>query len=270
MALRPTSPPSSPNPLAPRPNAAADAKSEAQQDVFLREVDDALREDQLLDVWRNHGRTIAVVLGLALIGLAAWLWYGEREQSTAGKAGESLIVALDQVEAGRLDAGARALAPLGADGPDGARVAAQLMRAGIALEQGRKAEAARIYAAVAADDATPGPYRDLATIREVAVTFDTLPPERVIARLKPLAVPGNAFFGSAGELVGAAYLKQGRGELAGPLFAAIAKDRNVPESLRARTRQLAGLLGVDAVEDPERAASQSPVSAPGTGPALAP
>ena len=73
-----------------------------------------------------------------------------------------------------------------------------------------------------------------------------------------LAVPGNAWFGSAGELVGAAYLRQNRADLAGPLFAAIAKDKDVPESIRSRTQQLAGLLGVDAVTDPEVAAGIAP------------
>ena len=63
------------------------------------------------------------------------------------------------------------------------------------------------------------------------------------------ATPGNAWFGSAGEMVAMAYLKQGKENLAGPLFAAIAKDDEVPQSLRTRTRQLAGLLGYDAVED---------------------
>ena len=67
--------------------------------------------------------------------------------------------------------------------------------------------------------------------------------------MKPLAVPGNAYFGSAGELVAMAYLEQGEREQAGTLFAAIAKDEDVPQSLRARTRQMAGLLGVDAIED---------------------
>ena len=46
-----------------------------------------------------------------------------------------------------------------------------------------------------------------------------------------------------------AYLKQGKTNLAGPLFAAIAKDDDVPQTLRSRTRQLAGLLGYDAVEN---------------------
>ena len=234
--------------------------------MFLREVDDALREDQMLDVMRKHGWAIGLVLGAALLGFGGWLWYGEREQAAAGKAGEKFIVALDQVEANRLEAGAKALAPLAEDGPEGSRVAAQLMQAGIALEQGRKAEAARIYAAVAANGDAPAAYRDLARIREVAVRFDTIPPEQVIARLKPIAVPGNAFFGSAGELVGAAYMKQGKNELAGPLFAAIAKDPTVPDSLRARTRQLAGLLGVDAVVDVEATAQGTPPQSQGAAP----
>jgi len=89
----------------------------------------------------------------------------------------------------------------------------------------------------------------------------------VVARLKPLAVPGNAWFGSAGELVGAAYLKQGRPELAGPLFAQIAKDKTVPETLRARARQLAGVLGVDAIEDVGQALAQSPVAGAPAAPA---
>ena len=71
----------------------------------------------------------------------------------------------------------------------------------------------------------------------------------MIDRLKPLATPGNPWFGSAGELVAMAYLKQGKQDLAGPLFAAIAKDEDVPQTLRSRTRQMAGLLGYDAVVD---------------------
>ena len=80
-------------------------------------------------------------------------------------------------------------------------------------------------------------------------------PQQVVDRLKPLAVPGNPWFGSAGELVGMAYIKQGRTELAGPLFAAISRDKEAPASLRSRSRQLAGLLGVDAIDDPVKAAS---------------
>ena len=74
----------------------------------------------------------------------------------------------------------------------------------------------------------------------------------MVARLKPIAVPGNAYFGSAGELLGMAYLELGKPDEAGKLFAEIGKDEKVPGTLRARMRQLAGGLGFDAgIEDPE-------------------
>ncbi len=236
----------------------------------MREVDDALREDQFLDVWQRWGKIIVAVVLVGLAGLAGWLWYNESNKSVADEAGEKFIVALDQVEAGQLDAGAKALAPLSSEGPAGSRTAATMMRAGILAEQGKTGEAVKLFAGVAADEKAPTPFRDLATIREVALSFDTLPPEQVITRLKPLAVPGNAWFGSAGELVGAAYLKQNRPDLAGPLFAAIAKDEDVPQSIRGRTQQLAGLLGVDAVIDPSAAAGSSPVAQANQAPAPAP
>ena len=95
-------------------------------------------------------------------------------------------------------------------------------------------------------------------IRAVAATFDAMPPADVVTRLKPLAEPGKPWSASAGELVGMAYLKQNRPDLAGPLFAAIARDKQAPESLRTRSRQMAALLGVDAIDDVARAAGIPP------------
>lgn len=227
----------------------------------MREVDDALREDQFKDALTQYGRWIAVGVVLLLAALGGWLYWREHQADQAGEAGEKFTVALDQIEAGRLSQGYGDLEPLAKDGPAGARAAARLMQAGIALEQGNRAQAVKLFAEVAADGDAPRPYRDAALLREIATTFDTLPPATVITRLKPLATPGNAWFGSAGELVGAAYLKQGRNDLAGPLFAQIAKDETVPDTLRGRARQLAGLLGVDAIEDVSKVLADSPLAA---------
>jgi hypothetical protein len=73
------------------------------------------------------------------------------------------------------------------------------------------------------------------------------------------------WFGPAGELLALAYLKQGNKDLAGALFGAIAKDKDVPDTLKARARQMAGLLGFDAVDDIARApapAAGAPAAAP--------
>ncbi len=86
----------------------------------------------------------------------------------------------------------------------------------------------------------------LRLIRQTALEFDSLQPQQVITRLQPLTKPGNPWFGSAGEMTAIAHLKQGQRAQAGQLFAAIAKDTGVPDSMRERAVQLAGTLGVDA------------------------
>lgn len=236
MALTPTSPDNK------------DEKQAAQTNVLLREVDEALRQDEMADLFRRHGKTVAGVVVAGLLGLAGYLWWDNHDKEQQGKRGEQLVMALDSAGAGNFGAAEKNLKPLAEDsGASGA--AAKLTRAGIALTQNRPKDAQALFAEVAADGDAPQPFRDLATIREVAVGFDTMTPDQVVARLKPLAVPGNAWFGPAGELLGLAYLKQGKAELAGPLFAQISRDKEAPETLRRRAGQMAGLLGVDPIDD---------------------
>lgn len=247
------------------PAVTGGAPTGAPDEGFLREVDEALREQEMLDAARRYGKMVAAAIVAVLIALAAYLIWESRSTGAQGENGEQLTIALDQVETGKLDAAKASLAALASKGSGGSQAAARLTEAGVLIEQGKTAEAQKLFAAVAADSEAPQPYRDLATLREVALGFDTIPADEVVTRLKPLAVPGKAFFGSAGELLGFAYLKQNRADLAGPLFAAIARDKTLPASLQRRVRQMAGLLGVDAVDDVNeaaRSAADGPQAAP--------
>ncbi|MBO0749586.1 MAG: hypothetical protein J2O44_04015, partial [Porphyrobacter sp.] len=55
---------------------------------------------------------------------------------------------------------------------------------------------------------------------------------------------------------------QGKRELAGPLFASIAKDEDAPKSLRSRARQMAGTLGYDAVVDVDQVLAEQRANNP--------
>lgn len=256
MALRPQNPKSRPDKLAQR-----DA---AQRDVFMREVDDAVRQDEMLSLFQRYGKPVGVLILVVLLALAGYLWWDHSRKQAAGEVGEKFTLALDKLDARNLPAADKELTAVVNDGGAGSAAAARLLRAGIALEQNKQAEAAKLFAQVAADDSAPKPFRDLATVREVAARFDTLPPQQAVDRLKPLAVPGGPWFGSAGELLGIAYMKQNRNDLAGPLFAAISRDKETPDSIRRRTRQLAGLLGVDAIDDVAKAAAGDATVPPGS------
>lgn len=256
MALRPDRPQTRSDQLA----ARGDERGPAQGDAFLREVDDALREDQVFTALQRYGKPVGALIVAGLLGLAGWLWYDNHSNTLAGEQGEVLTKALDQLEARNLKGAAEEMAPLAKGAGDGYGATAKLLEAGILAEQGKADEAAKAFAAVASDSDAPQAYRDLAAIREVALTFDKIGPDKAIERLKPLAVPGNAWFASAGEIVGTAYLKQGKNDLAGALFAQIAKDKTAPDSLRRRARQMAGLLGVDAVEEPGETTLAAPAA----------
>jgi hypothetical protein len=218
-------------------------------ETFYREVDEELRRDQLIGYWQRYGKLAiaGIVLFIAAIGGVIW-WMNQRELK-AGERGETLISAFDDISASNRAAAQAKLDALAKSGVEGYRAASLLAQADMASDAGQTAKAAALFAQVANDGSLAQPYRDAATVRMTALQFDTLPPQQVIARLKPLAVAGAPWFGSAGEMVASAYVKLNRPQDAGQLFAAIAKDRKVPDSIRSRALQMAGSLGVDAIQD---------------------
>jgi len=215
----------------------------------MREVDEAVRQEELSGAAKRYGIPLAIVILLGLAGLGGYLWWEGEQHAKQEAAAVELTLAIDRLDAEQPDAALEKIAPLQESEFAGARVPAQLLEAGIAQQKGEKERAAELFGAVAADENAPQPMRDLATVRLVSLQYDEMKPADVVSRLKPLAVPGNAFFASAGEMVGMAYIEQGKNDLAGPLFAEISRDENAPDGLRARARQVAGLLGTDAIDD---------------------
>lgn len=221
------------------------AQTPTTNEAFLREVDEELRRDQAQRLWRRWGRIAVAALVVALLTLGGWLWWRSADAASAGVEGEKLSVALADLAANKPNGAKTKLTPLATSSVDGYRIAAKLALADIKLGADDGKGAAADYAALAGDATLAQPYRDLALIRDVATRFDTLPPAQIVARLKPLAVVGNPWFGSAGEMTAIAYLRMNNRRAAGATLAAMAKDEGVPESIRSRSVQLAGVLGVD-------------------------
>jgi hypothetical protein len=230
-----------------------DQQQKLKDEALLREVDDAYREQQVAELARRYGVPAGIALVLALVLFGGYLFWHSQREGDREQRSEELVKALDAIDAGNFDTAAPMLEKLVADGSDGGQTAARMLQAGVALRQGRDGDAVRLYGQIRADADAPQSYRDLATVREVAASFDSMDKAEVVKRLKPLAVPGKAWFGSAGELLAMAYLDQNRRDLAGPLLAQIAKDEDAPQSLRSRARQVAGVLGVDAIGDADQA-----------------
>ena len=219
-------------------------------ETFLREVDDELRREQMSHFMKRYGWALVAAVLLMLAALGGWIWWKARAAAAAEAQGETLIAALDSLEAGNRAAATPKLDALAGSDVPGYRAAALFARANSQTAAGNAPAAIATLRSIASNQEFDESYRQAALIRQTQLEFDNLPPPQVVQRLRPLARPGGAWLGSAGEMLGIAYLKMHRPDLAGPVFASVGRDERVPPSIRTRAVQMAGSLGVNAIDEP--------------------
>ena len=215
-------------------------------ETFVREVEENLRRDQMRDFAKKYGGWLIAALVLFLAASGGYIYWQHRQAQQSEQQVEQLAEVYKNIGAGNMAGAPQKLDELAANGSKAVRASALFTRAAIAIQANDLKLATAKYRDVASDEGLPKPYRDIALIRQTTLEFDQLKPEEVISRMAPLAKPGNAWFGSAGELTAVALIKQGKNQEAGRLYAAIAKDNAVPDTIRARSVQIASSLGVDA------------------------
>ncbi|WCT72830.1 tetratricopeptide repeat protein [Sphingomonas naphthae] len=228
-------------------------------EAFVREVDDELRRDQMANLWQRHGRTLIAAVVLFLAVVAGAIWWKSHRSAEAGESAEALSVALQdlstlsatpEAQKAAKEAEAKKKFAALADASPAYSAAAAVAQAALLSQEGKDKEAAIAFRKVAADGKAPQPYRDIATIRAAALDFDRTPPADIIALVKPLAVPGGAWFGSAAEITALAQIKANQTKPAIATIRAIQKDATVPQSIRDRTARLAQSIDPDFVATP--------------------
>ncbi len=242
---------------------AKQPEAPSPEDAFIREVDEEYRRDQMASFWTRYGRWLLIIVGLGLIALAAFLWWREEKTRELGEVSEQYTEALQGLELGKPEAKAE-IDRIAAGEFGGYATLARFKQADIAIENGDNPAALGLYRALAADESVPKALQQLATLKSVRLEYDDAEPDALIAKLRPIATPGSPWFGVAGEMLGVAYIRDGKPELAGPIFSEIAKSEGVAPGLRQRAQQLAASLG--AVEFPEFDEPAAPTEAASPSP----
>jgi hypothetical protein len=228
------------------------ALSPTNDAALLQEVDEAVRKDRLDTIMQRYGRWIIGGVLAALLAFGGYLFWSHRQDAARGEQAEELIAAFEKLSSNQPRAATAELEKLVAEGDPAYRAVAQMQEANIKAQTGDLKAAAALMAKVAADTKLDQALRDLALIRQTAFEYDTLKPEVVIARMKPMVDakdPASSWFASAAELSATAHYQLGQFDQAGALYGRIAKLPDVSKSLQSRSVQMAGMLGVDAVAD---------------------
>jgi hypothetical protein len=213
----------------------------AVTDIF-REVEEDLKRDQALELWKKYGKYIMVFAVAVVVMTGAIVAWQNYRESQRGADGRAFARALELVNKGDLGAASAAMNDIAAGG-GGYHALAVLQQAGLRIKAGDQAGAAAIYDKLAADgDASPA-FRDLAVVLWGLASIDRADPATIDKKLQPLTAAGAPFRPSALELVGLVALKTGDLKMARQTFQALADDTTAPAGLRQRATQILTWIG---------------------------
>nr|WP_246175928.1 hypothetical protein [Roseovarius bejariae] len=187
---------------------------------------------------------IAALAVLLIVGGAAWNeWRKAQDRAAAEAFGDSIKTALELPER---DARAKALAAI--EAPDAGGQAVVDLLAAAELGTANAAEAATRLLAVADRDGIEPVYRQLATLKAVALPGSGLSPEDRRNRLDGLALSGGLVRLLAEEQLAMIEIETGDTSAAIDRLTQVAQDAQATAGLRRRVSQVIVALGGDLPE----------------------
>jgi len=209
-------------------------------ETIFREVDEAVRRDQLLGLWKRYGAILIGAILVVILTVAGFQLYQLRREAQLAQAGERYQALVEAAE----DATGARRADLLADGaelPAGYDDLVRLQQAAAFVEDGDIEQAIGLYAAVA-DAAPQALVRDYAAIAAARLMLDQGNPDALIARLQPMSGEGAPFQAAALELLALAHLQLEDAPTAQSYLSQILALQTAPATLRARAEDLLALL----------------------------
>ena len=210
-------------------------------DLFVREVDDELRQDKLKSVWRRFGTILIFAAVAVILAVAAWTGYSSWSEGRANASGDRFLAALDSARAGNANEALKGLTALEADGTGAYPLLARFRAATLTAAKDPKAAIAA-FDDVAGDNAVAQPLRDIAKLRAAYLLVDDGTYAEVAERAEALSADGNPMRYSALEAMGLAAYKAGDNANAQKLFETITADSAAPDGVASRATILLSLI----------------------------
>lgn len=231
----------------------------AENNEFIREVNEDYRRDQVAEIWRRYSGVIIALAILVVAGVGGWRYWQHDQRVRAEAASERFEVANRLAREGKSAEADKAFEAIESDAPAGYALLARFRSAAETGKTDTKAGAAE-YDALANDTSVSTGLRDLARLRSALLRLDGTDPDAALGTLQGLAAPNAPFRHTAREMLGLVALKRGDYEGAGRWFDQINADSQTPQNLRQRIEVYAALVagGPVTVTAPAPAAPAAP------------
>lgn len=210
-------------------------------DNFIQEIDEELKRERQLALWRKYGRFVvggAFAIVIAVAAVVGWRQYQANARTEAGLAYQS---AVDVFQAGQTEAALSQFRALAENAPEGYAEIARLQVAAALQRQGDAAGATAILDEMANDSGKPEAIRNVALLLYGYAAMDSADSAQLTARLQRLTGEGNPWRYSALEITALLARKQGDSAKAEDIFKRLSDDPSTPPSVRARAAEFLAL-----------------------------
>ena len=217
-------------------------------DEFLEEVQNDIRKEKLLQLWKQYGKQVTgVVVGIIILvsGYNFWSYY---EKNKRTQMAEKLIAAQDFIGQGETEKAQTILSSLASESHSAYQALALFQKAGLLLQLGQKPEELiQTYQQLSANTKIDPLWRSLATLLGVMVSIDqpNAKVDDLLAQLAPITTDQNPWRYLANEMKGVLLHRKGDNTQAAEIFAKLVQDNQTPSGISMRARLMVQIVSAD-------------------------
>jgi hypothetical protein len=229
-------------------------RGSANSDEFIREVDEAVRQDRWLKLWNEYGAWIVGAALAVVIGTAAGVGWRSWQESQRQAEAERYMAATQLLRQNRPAEAAAAFQALAQESDSGYAVLAHLQAAHALGQAGDEAGKLAMLRQLADDGAAAPMYRELGDLLALQQQFGTESADNLTSQLESLTSTDNPWRYSALELIALAQMRAGDTTAARETLSTLVGDPRVPPDLGRRAAELLSAAGgpvdeADAAQD---------------------
>ena len=223
----------------------ADDTQKAQENALHREVDDDLREEQMMMLWKRFGSYIigvAVLIVVIVAGYQGWKQYDLSNRTTQG---DSFYSATLLAKSGNIENAIQAFGQLSKESTAGYATLAGFQQAALMAANGDTTGAAVLYKDLAKSNSNDVAMGGLANVLGAMLEINTggYDVAAMTMRLESISGDDHPYRYSARELLGLVFMGSGDSQKALENFTKLSKDTATPNGIRTRATNLIKHLG---------------------------
>ena len=214
----------------------------AEQEAFIREVTEEVKNDNLKQMWEKYGLYIILLVVLAITGAVSFEGFKSWRRTQSETWSDTYAYALNLENQGKYDESLKVLEQMEKTGGNIYSDIARLQTANILLEQGKNDEAVKILEEISADKSINKKLRDVSIIKLASYKLDNAPREEIDALLQPLIKENGSWTNIAKEMTAMAAIRDGKIDEAQAIYSEILNTPNLPDGLKMRVQDMLSVL----------------------------